>query len=415
MSTLILLTALAQASTPAPSGAASTDLSPGPKIGQSTYLDVEAGAGYSTNPLLSLAPDQGSAFGRVALHAVHTRVSARSTTILSAYGEELGYTQHHGSQQSLSVDARHDAAVSEKLRLFGDLSASYDRGGQLDTRIIGVPNVPPLPGTPGTPPGLLPPGRDFLSVTGREYRFAGHAGGQLTLSARDSLNFSSGAERVVFKSGAINTNSSYWTIPVSLGYDRQISPRTTIGARVVAQRTDYNGPANYSMITPQFTARVLLAERLTFDGAVGASFARVDDGVTTRHTTGLAAQANLCSASERGQFCAHGSVDEQTATVAGPARSVSLGVDYSRRLDADSTIQFALSGNHYSSPISVITGRTFSNATYYRAAAAYTRRIGSRWYGGLNLAARKLTERGPDPKTDGSASVFIRYRFGDVQ
>ena len=412
MSALAIITAVAaQAATPA-SAPASTDLTPAAKVGKSTYLDVEAGAGYSSNPLLSLSSNQGSAFGRVALHAVHSRISERSTTVLSAYGEELGYTNHHGSQQSLSVDARHDAAVNERLRVFGDLSASYDKGGQLGTRIIGVPNIPLLPGTT-TPPELLPPGSDFLSVTGREYQFAGHAGGQLTLSARDSLNFSGGAQRIVFKSGLADT--SYWTIPVSLGYERVLSPRTTVGARVVAQRTDYNGPANFTLITPQVTARVLLSERLTFSGAVGASFASVDDGVRTRHTTGLAADGSLCSVSERGQFCARAAVEEQTATVAGPSRSVSADVDYSRRLDAKSTLQFSLSANHYSSPVSVVTGRTFSNATYYRSAAVYTRRISDRWFGGVNLAARKLTEKGPDPKTDVSASFFIRYRLGDVQ
>lgn len=413
MSALFAITVFAaQAATPTPAPA-STEPATGPNVGQSTYLDVEAGAGYSTNPLLSLSSNQGSGFGRVALHAVHTRVSERTTTAISAYGEEIGYAKHHGSQQSLSVDARHDAAVNEKLRLFGDLSASYDKGGQLGTRILGVPNLPLLPGT-NTPPQLLPPGSDFLSVTGREYRFAARAGGQLTLSAHDSLNFSGGADRIVFKGGGL-TNNSYWTIPVSFGYDRQISPRTSIGARLLAQRTDYDGPANFTVITPQFTARVRLSEQLTFSGAVGATFARINDGLRTRHTTGLEADGSLCSASARGQFCARAAVDEQAATVAGPAKSVSAGVDYSRRLDADSTIQFSLDANHYSSPISVITGRTFSTATYYRAAGAYTRRIGDRWFGGLNLAVRKLTERGPDPKADVTASAFIRYRFGDVQ
>jgi hypothetical protein len=32
----------------------------------------------------------------------------------------------------------------------------------------------------------------------------------------------------------------------------------------------------------------------------------------------------------------------------------------------------------------------------------------------VNVAARKLTEAGPDPDADFSASLFIRYRFGDV-
>lgn len=414
MSALAIITAVAaQAATPAPPPPTSTEPTPGPKIGQSTYLDVEAGAGYSSNPLLSLNSDQGSAFGRLALHLVHRRVSVRTTTVLSAYAEELGYTNHIGSQQSFAVDARHDAAVSEKLRLFGDLSASYDKGGQLDTRIVGVPDVPPLPATPGQPPSLLPPGSDFLSVTGRTYRFDANVGGQLALSARDSLSLTSGVDRVVFRSPGNNT--SYWTIPASLAYDRQLNPRTTVGARVAFANTDYSGPANFHVITPEFTARLLLAERLTLNGAIGASFARINDGVSIRNTTGVSAEADLCSSTERAQFCARAAVDQSAPTVAGPARSISGSVDYSRRLDVDSTIQFSLSANRYSSPVSVISGRTFSSATYYRAAAAYTRHISDRWFGGVNLAARKLTEKGPDPKADFMGSLFIRYRFGDVQ
>jgi hypothetical protein len=90
-------------------------------------------------------------------------------------------------------------------------------------------------------------------------------------------------------------------------------------------------------------------------------------------------------------------------------------VDFTQRLDADQSIQFSLSGTHYSTPTSVIVGQTFSSANYFRAATAYTRRIGPRLFGGINLAARKLTQNGPDPKADLNASLFLRYRFGDVQ
>jgi hypothetical protein len=314
----------------------------------------------------------------------------------------------------VNLYGRHNAAVSEHVRLFGDVTATYQEGGQLDTRILGLPVVPPpIPGGTVTPPILILPSGDFLSVTGRTYSFGAHGGGTFALGQHDSLSLSSGVDHVVLHSGLTSTN--YTTIPVSLAYDRQLSPRTTVGARVTAQNTEYNGPASFRVITPQATGRVLLAESVSLGGALGVSFARIDDGLTVRHSTGVAADANLCGQGESSYFCARVSADQQTATTAGPARSLSAGIDYSQRLDADQSIQFSLGATHYSTPISVVTGRSFSSASYYRAAMAYSRTFAPRLFGGVNLAARKLTQNGPDPKTDLNASLFIRYRFGDTQ
>jgi len=415
MSPLLIVAALAaQTSTPAPAPA-STE-STGPKInpGTSTYVEIEAGAGYSSNPTLAIINDQGSAFGRIALHAVHSRVSARSTTLVSAYAEDVSYTNHHGSQQSLSLSGRHDAAVSEHVRLFGDVAATYSENGQLDTRLLGLPLVPPpVPGGTITPPILIPPNGDFLSVTGREYSFSGHAGGTFALGPHDSFSLTSGAEHVLFRSGAART--AYTTVPVSLAYDRQLSARTTVGARVSAVDTEYDGPASVRSITPQLTARMTLSPQITFEGALGVSFARFDDGLTVRHSTGLSGDARVCGQGETSFFCARVSADEQTATTAGPARSLSAGVDYTQRLDRDQSLSFSLSATRYSSPRSVIIGQTFSDTTYLRASASYSRRFSTRLFGGVDVAARKLTQNGPDPKTDLSASLFIRYRLGDLQ
>jgi hypothetical protein len=90
-------------------------------------------------------------------------------------------------------------------------------------------------------------------------------------------------------------------------------------------------------------------------------------------------------------------------------------VTYSRRLDANSSLSFNAAVDHYSSPVSFVAGRSFSSTTYYHAAAEYSRRIGNRLFGGVDLSARKYAVNGPDPKTDLNASLFIRYRFGDVQ
>ncbi|MFL6725283.1 MAG: hypothetical protein ACJ8FS_02065 [Sphingomicrobium sp.] len=420
MSALVSITAaLAQATTaspaPAPAPAPVAASTEGPKVGTTTYLDVEAGAGYSSNPLLSLTSNTGRAFGRIVLHAVHARVSARTTTVISAYASNDTYTGRYGSQQALSFDARHDASVNEHLRLFGDVEASYDEGGQLDTRIVSNPDVPPPPGNPATPPALLAPSSDFLSVTGHYYRLGAHAGGNIALSPQDSLTFSSGVDRSIFHSRQIGQNTSFWSIPASIAYERQLSPRATVGVRTVFQNTNYDGPASFRVITPQVTAQLQLSETTSFGGAVGASFASIDNGIRTRHTTGLSANASLCNKGERSQFCARAAVDQQTATTAGPAKSISAGIDYSRRLDVDSTIQFSLDGTRYSSPTSIVPGATFSSSNYYRAAASYTRSFGHRLFGGVDLSARKLTQKGPDPRADLSASLFVRYRFGDVR
>lgn len=179
--------------------------------------------------------------------------------------------------------------------------------------------------------------------------------------------------------------------------------------------TNYDGPGRVWTVTPQATASLQLSERMSLNGALGASFASIDDGITTRHSTGLAANAALCDAGEHAHLCARVSVDQTGTTVAGPAKTISAGVDYSRQLDARSSLLLSLDASRYSQPISLISGQTFSSSNYYRAAGAYTRSFGHRLFGGINLAARKVTERGPDPKADLSASIFIRYRFGDVQ
>lgn len=411
MSLMMMVTALAAQATAPTSSGSSVDTPQGPHKGSATYFDLQGGAGYSTNPDLSIGSGTGAGFGLFAVHAEHTRVSDRTTTAISAYAQEILYTNHSLSQQSFSLNARHDARVSEKVRIYGDVAAIYDKGGQLGTTLVQAPSAPQLPGT--TPPVLLTPGSDFLSVTGRQYTADGHVGAQIALGEHDNLDVSTGIEHIAFKGGAFDTH--YTTIPVSLGYSRQISPRTSVGARISGTRTDYGGQNRFTVVTPAATFRTALSQTLTFSGDIGASFASVHDVTGTRHSTGVAANANLCSSTEKSQICGHAAVDQEAATVAGPARRISLELDFARHLDAVQTIHFLLSGSRYSNPISFVSGQTFSKGTYVRAAADYTRGFGSRFFGGLTASVRKVTQSGPDPKTDFSASIFIRYRFGDIQ
>jgi len=416
MSTLALVTALAAQAT-APSGSttppAETATSRGAeRPAVTTFVDLEAAAGYSTNPVQQIVGSTGAGFGRFSINAVHSLESPRTSTSISAYAQDIIYSRRNGSEFSADLRANHSARVSEKLSIYGSLDGSIDTGGQLDTRILGVPTVPVVPGIQ-PPPIVLLPGQDTLFVRGRQYFIRADGGGSLTISTRDSMNFRLGVEHLISKNGGFKT--TYTSFPLSFGYDRTLSARTTVGLGVEYQHTAYNGPASFWDVSPRLTVRQRLSERLTLSASVGPSFATTDNGLTKTHSTGLAGNASLCSdTGERTQFCGGVSLNQQSATAFGASRSISANINYSRQLDANQTLRFSIDGSHYASPTLLVTGTSFSNSTYVRGAADYTRRFGGRrWYGGATLSARKLTEPGPDPKMDFSGSLFIRYRLGD--
>jgi len=419
MSAILVIGAFAQAAssapapTPAPSPTppAATEILDPPQRGVANYIDLDAGVGYSINPRVGSGGSDGAGFGRLGVTGVHARSSARTTTILTGLAQVYFYTRDVGSQQSLRLTAIHNTRVNENLSLSGDLGLSYDKGGRLDTSLGGLSGVPFLPGGIN-PPLLLPVGSDFLSVTGRTLRATGNLGAQWTLSTREFLNASSGLEYVRFDGAA---DSHYIGVPVSIGYDRQISTRTTIGGSLSARYTDYGGPGSFRSIAPALTFQTALSPTLSLRGNIGVSFGEADNGGVTSHSTGITASLAACSRGDRENFCGRVSIDQQAATVAGPARTIDVGVDYSRQLGPDDSIRFSVNASRFSSPVIFTTTPVFSRAVYVRGAADYSRRIGNRFSGGVSLAARKVTRNGPDPRADFSGSLFIRYRLGDLQ
>src|SRR5690348_18506142 len=82
-------------------------------VGQVTYLDLEGGAGYSSNPNFSFGSSTGAGDGYVSVHAVHTRLTDRTPTPLSAFAQQPPHTHHYGSNQPLSALARRPPADHE--------------------------------------------------------------------------------------------------------------------------------------------------------------------------------------------------------------------------------------------------------------------------------------------------------------
>lgn len=410
-STLVVIAAIlaAQGEAVAAPGADS-----GSKVGESSYIDLEGGLGYSTNPYFSLAGGGGHAFVRASAHAVHTRYSARSTTTLSAYGESTSYLGGAGSQKILSLNAHHDAAVTEKLRVFGDLTGSLDENGQLTTRFLSVGPVVEPP-SPVVPLPTLPDTQTiFLLSNGRTYRLGGQAGAQLALNAVSSVTARTGVEHVVLRGTGLD--NSYNVYLASAGYDRKLNARASAGAVVDVQRANYRSGGRVSVVTPQVTGHLALSDRTDLSGAVGVSSVTLTKGAFTQHSTGLAFNGSLCRRGESDQFCVAIAREQQTASIAGPVTLVSASLNYAKQLGAKQTVQFTAGVSRSSQPFNPLLSSGFvGRASNLTGGASYTRALGSRLFTGANLSFRKLFSDGPTPKADVSGSLFLRIRLGDRQ
>lgn len=407
---LILAAGMIAQDVPASSGSSSaSDSVSTTRKGKSDYVDLEAGVGYSSNPFLAIGSGTGRAYGRLSAHAVHNRWTERSTTSLSAYGENITYLGRYGSQLQGSVNAHHDAQVRESLKLFGDAGASLDRSGQLGTRFIS--SASPLPINVVTTPGLPIDPNVNVFAAGRTIRFSGQVGAQMTPSPRDSWTIRTGYSRSMFRNGVDDLTTA--DIFGSVAYSRRLDERTTVGGIVTGRQSDYDGPANVRSVTPQVTIHKSLSQRTTIDAAVGVSFVRFDSGTTVRNSTGLTANVTACHIGEKDQFCATFTRDQQTSSIAGPAKSLSAGLSYGRKIDSRQSFQLSLSASRYSQQSqTLISLLAIGRSDYLAANATYSTKLRSRLYAGVNASARKLYRDGADPKPDLGGSVFLRFRLG---
>lgn len=389
---------------------------------QRTYVDLSGSAGYSSNPGLSLRDDSSSVFGRVSANGVHSWRTERSSTSLSAYLENSYYPNRYGNKQLFNLNASSAYQASETVRVYGGLSFSGDFGGQLGTRFVGEPVIPPpaAPVDPSTasaatvvPEPVLPPPTtvvdpDLLALSGRQYRLSGNAGVSIRPNERDTWSLSTGAHRLFYP----NSDRDYTTYVLSGAYSRQLSERLNLGVRTSVLRADYPGDSSTTSVSPQVTISAVLAERWSANAAVGITYRNRDVRGNSDDSFGLALDASICRSLERSRFCGRVARYSQNTIAADLLTTTSAGIDYSQTIDQNSSFQLSASAIRYGGR-RILDRSVTSN--YFVTSAAYNRRINDRLTGGVNGSARKLNQSGPDPDADLSASVFLRYRLGDLR
>ena len=374
------------------------------------YIDLTASLGYSSNPFLQIGDSQSSAYGRLSARGVHAWGGERSRSSVAAFVEGTGYLNDYGFESIFSINADTQQQVSETVSVFGSAGASGDLAGQLSNRFLYVPPLPVVPDPNLPPPPVTVDDPDVFSFTGRQYRIHGQAGASISVSARSNISFSGGAQRTIYKDDLLN---NFTDIFVNGTYNHSLSERTTVGFRVSATRTDYdNSSASSTIINPAVTVRTLLSEDWDASAAVGVSFSNVEGPLgEEENTTNLSVDASLCRSLETDRFCGHVSRYAQSSSRASVVTTTSVGIDWYKQLDEDSTLQLSTSFVRYDSQVATLTD---FRSHHFRLAASYSRSIGQRLSVGADVGARALRQEGPDADPDIGGALFLRYRLGDL-
>lgn len=376
-----------------------------------TFLDVQAGLGYSSNP--DLRPNgNGSGFGRLSAYGYHGWSTERSYTGLSAYVENSTYFKRYGNRQVFSLRGDTTLRASENVTLNGNLGFSGDFGAQLSSRLYSVPQDldPNVPVAVIDPP-LIIVSPDLTNINRRSYRLNGGVGLTAALSPRDSLSAQFGAARV-FSSGD-SDDLNYNQFDVTAGYQRQLNERTSVGIQGISSYAEYNLGRSVLIYGPQLTAGLQLAEQLEFRGALGFVRTELDGGSLggKDSSTDLAADLALCRRLEYERVCVQAGRRAQSSTLGVAPVSTTISADYYRQLNSRDQIQASLGF--------VTTGRVAplgnERQNFYTAAASFDRKVNQRLSAGVSVVARKLNTFGPDPKADVGGSLFIRNRFGSIR
>lgn len=380
-----------------------------------TFLDLEAGLGYSSNAGLRF-DSESSAFGRLSASGFHSWNSETGVISLRGYLENTTYFRHYGSKQLWSLGAATTQQLSPTVTVFGDLGFSGDFGGQLSNRLFYTPGDPvlPDPANPLPDPTVNP---DLFNINGRQYRLSGSVGASIRSGPRSSISLTAGAAHA-FSTGD-NKDADYTSFTGSGAYSRQVSERTSAGVRVSLSRQDFKRGGWSNTVNPAVFVSTQLNEQLSAEGSVGVMRVYQHFDGESDKSTSISFSGSLCNVTESTRFCGRVSRDATTgltsAVLGGRAQAAittSASLSYSRKLSANDSIQASLSASRYRTAASVVGVNPTS--TYVSGVVGYDRHIGARLFGGVQGGVRRLYQSGPDPDMDFNATVYLRYRLGDL-
>ena len=335
-------------------------------------------------------------------------------TSLSAFVEGTSYFNEYGVKSIFSRRGDTQRQVSEKVSLFGSAGVSGDIAGQLSNRFLYVPPVAGSAGSEVPPPPVTVNDPDVFSFTGRQYRVYGQAGASIRTSAAGQPV----ACRVAPSAPSTRTTCSTIT-PTS-----SRTARTTIrcpsgrlsDSRSARPARDYDDSSdNSTIINPAVTVRTLLSESWDASGGGRRLLLRRGGSARRKQTTRPTCRstARICRTTgdrpllrTRLALC---HIAPQGRRWSRPPPSASTGSRSSTRIRRCNCRPASCA-----TILQLANSRQFQIAPLPPRGQLFSRRIGQRLSVGADIGARALRQDGPDPDTDISGSLFVRYRLGDL-
>lgn len=373
------------------------------------WIGTSAKAEIATNPYLLSGPKTSASSAILSVSPGLKFVDSVKTISLRADFVHTEFSRRYRSSDNYNASASLSQKISPRLGL--NASFGYDSSvvGANDLLTFGTN---PLPGV------IPPPLPGDIALNGlRQRREAVNGGFSLDYAAstRDNLQVQGGFAIVRFPAGS--GAAEYDSSNGSIGYNRVLNSRTSVGLNVGVSRADYLGATlgDATTISPQATFSTKFGANWSLSASLGVSHSRISGLVGKSGQNSASGNLSLCNAASRGKFCLFGSRSVQPTSFGNTVRpQTSVGLSYNMRLDPLSTIDASasLSRSGQISQNNIITG---SSVDYGRASMTYSRRISQKLQGYVT-ASYADSYRDPTPrKANSSVSLGISYSFGDTR
>lgn len=400
-----------------------------PALAQQTRGTVDAilSGGYASSPFLSgggggTGDGGGGPYVEGVIAPNLSQVDERGSVVFNGVGRVAQYFNDFGLSWSIvgSADVARRLNTRTAVRASGSVMSQVvgERGaiGLAGNAPIDVPGTPvadrsitaptPVIVDPLIPSSPLIPDLTIFGSNRRQTMLSAGAGVTHQLTELETVNLDVNLQRSSVEGGAF---FNFETYSGTIGYQRGLSETTSLGGRVIYQRSRFGLGGDSDIYQPQLTLNARIDALWAVNAAVGLLVARTRSAFGRDDITGFSANVQACRAGERSSLCLTGLSDATPTGIGTISRRVSIAGTYQQQLSEDDALTFAADYIRVEER-QQLAGR--GDFAFLSSAATFDHRF-SRWVTvGLALRYRDTIGDIFGQPTDKAVSAFVRTNLG---